>query len=97
MSRRSYRISARRRLGGLRWRAAVRCAQLRGLAVRCRLRKPVGPGPGHPEDPGFESSVLTAEEEDWLGELHAEWFPADAEGPRRHPVDYDLPSGDGEL
>ncbi len=51
-------------------------ARLRGLAVRLRLREPRGPGPRHPES---TTVLLDPADEDWLAQLDAELWPADAE------------------
>jgi hypothetical protein len=63
---------------------AVIWARVRGAAVRLRLRRPAGPGPGHPES---MTAVLGAAAESWLAAVDAALWPRQAE-PGRLGADY---------
>ncbi len=66
---------------------------LRGAVVRLRLRRPAGPGPGHPES---LTGQLGAAAEDWLAALDAALWPRQAAPGRPGPDNARMPRGDDQ-
>lgn len=60
-------------------RAAVIAARLRGIAVRLHLRRPTGPGPGHPESLRDGLSPAAGH---WLAPLDRHLCPGQASAAR---------------